>query len=322
MKSTRVVLIGGSGFVGSVIANRLSAAAIDLCIPTRRPARAAHLLPLPTAQILEADVHDPVTLARLLEGADAVVNLVGILHSRPGSPYGRDFARAHVELPRKLVSACRSAGVRQLIHISALGANPDGPSEYQRSKAAGEAEIHAAGDDVMWTVLRPSVIFGRADRFLNLFADLARTLPVLPLAGARTRFQPVYVEDVAEVVWRCLGDPACARETFEVAGPTVYTLRELVEYVSALAGHPRPVIALPEGVAMLQARLMSLLPQPLISPDNIRSMRVDNVASGAPLPFGLRPTAVEEAAPEWIAPRVSPRAHFDEFRRRASRPRG
>lgn len=321
MKPSRIVLLGGSGFVGSALANRLSAAAVETCIPTRRPARAAHLLPLPTVEVVQADVHDPAALAGLLAGADAVVNLVGILHSRSGSPYGPDFARAHVELPRKLVAACRAAGVHRIVHISALGANAEGPSQYQRSKAAGESEIRAAGPDIGWTILRPSVIFGRGDHFLNLFADLARRLPLLPLAGARTRFQPVYVEDVAEVIWRCLCDPASVGQTYELAGPAVYTLRELVEYVSELAGCPRPVLDLPESSAMLQAALMELAPRPLMSRDNVRSLRVDNVASGTPLPFGLRPTAVEAVAPGWIGD-DSTRARFYAFRRRASRPRG
>lgn len=321
MKPARVVLIGGSGFVGSAIANRLCAAGVEVSIPTRRSAHADHLRLLPTAEIVEADVHDPATLARVLAGADAVVNLVGILHSRSGSPFGPDFARAHVELPRKLVAACTATGVGRLVHVSALGASADGPSQYQRSKAAGEAEIRAAAPSLAWTILRPSVMFGRDDHFLNLFASLARSFPLLPLAGARARFQPVYVEDVAEVVWHCLNTPTAGGQTYELAGPTVYTLRELVEYVSALAGCPRPVLALPEGLAMLQAALMELAPQPVMSRDNVRSMRVDNVASGAPLPFGLTPTAMEAVVPGWIGD-SSPRARFYGFRRHASRPRG
>lgn len=321
MNPKRVVLIGGSGFLGSALANRLSEAGVEVLVPTRRRSRAGHLLLLPTVEVVEADVHDQAALAGLVAGADAVVNLVGILHSRSGNPYGPDFARAHVDLPRRIVAACAAAGVERFVHISALGAAADGPSQYQRSKAAGEAEVRAAPAALGWTILRPSVVFGRGDHFLNLFADLARRLPLLPLAGARTRFQPVYVEDVAEVVWRCLGDPASSGQTFELAGPAVYTLRQLVEYVSALAGRPRPVLPLPEGLAMLQAALMELAPTPLMSRDNVRSLRVDNVASGAPLPFGLAPTAIEAVAPGWIGDK-SPRARFYDFRRFASRQRG
>ncbi len=318
MNPKRVVIVGGSGFIGSAIANRLCEAGAKVLIPTRRRSRAGHVLLLPNAEVVEADVHDPAALARLLAGADAVVNTVGVLHSRPGSPFGPDFARAHVELPQKIVTACRSAGVRQLVHLSALGADAGGPSEYQRSKAAGEHAIQAAGPDIAWTILRPSVVFGRGDSFLNLFAGLARLFPVLPLTGASCRFQPVYVEDVADAVWQSLIRPDAAGQTFELAGPTVYTLRQLVEYVSALVGKPRPVIGLPEGIGMLQARLMELAPQPLMSRDNVRSMRVDNVASGEPMPFGMNPTALEAVAPAWLGT-AGPRAFYYPFRRHARR---
>ncbi|MBD5803103.1 NAD(P)H azoreductase [Azoarcus sp. Aa7] len=323
MKLERVVLVGGTGFVGRVVANRLSREGITVLAPTRRYIHAGELLVLPTVDVVEADVHDPATLERLFAGADAVVNLVGILHSRPGRPYGPDFARAHVELPRKIVAACRAAGVTRLVHISALGAAADGPSEYQRSKAAGEEAIRAAGStnsSPAWTILRPSVIFGREDSFLNMFVRLAQLFPVLPLAGAHARFQPVHVEDVAEVVWRCLTEPSARGQTYEVAGPKVYTLRELVEYVSELSGRPRPVIPLPEGLALLQARLMELAPRPLMSRDNVRSMRVDNVAGGAPLPFGMTPAGLEALAPTWIGDQHL-RARYYPMRSRARRPR-
>lgn len=318
MNPQHVVIVGGSGFIGSAIANRLCEAGVRVLIPTRRRSRAGHVLLLPNVEVVEADVHDPAVLAGLFADADAVINTVGVLHSRPGTPFGPDFARAHVELPQKIVTACRTAGVSGLVHISALGASADGPSEYQRSKAAGELAVQAAGPDIAWTILRPSVVFGRGDSFLNLFAGLARSVPVLPLAGAGCRFQPVYVEDVAEVAWQSLIRPEAAGQTFELAGPTVYTLRQLVEYVSALVGKPRPVVPLPEGVAMLQARLMELAPQPLMSRDNVRSMRVDNVAHGAPLPFGLQPTALEAVAPAWLG-EAGPRAFYYPFRRHARR---
>ncbi|NMF98351.1 complex I NDUFA9 subunit family protein [Aromatoleum toluolicum] len=320
MKLERVVLVGGTGFVGRAVANRLSREGITMLVPTRRYIHAGELLVLPTVDVVEADIHDPATLERLFAGADAVVNLVGILHSRPGRPYGPDFARAHVELPRKLVAACRAAGVARLVHISALGAAADGPSEYLRSKAAGEEAIHAASNAPAWTILRPSVIFGREDNFLNMFARLAQLFPVLPLAGAQARFQPVHVEDVAEVVWRSLTEPSARGQTYEVAGPKVYTLRELVEYVSELSGRPRPVIPLPEGLALLQARLMELAPRPLMSRDNVRSMRAANVAGGAPLPFGMTPAGLEALAPTWIGGGHL-RARYYPMRSRARRPR-
>ncbi len=313
----RVVLIGGSGFVGKAIANRLSEAGINLLVPTRRRSRAAHLLVLPTIEVVEANVFEPQTLERLLNGADAVVNLVGVLHSRSGEPYGPDFARAHVELPRLIAEACVKVGAPRLIHVSALGAAADGPSEYQRSKAAGEAAIMAHGG-LGWTILRPSVIFGRDDSFLNLFANLARLFPILPLAGAGARFQPVYVEDVARVVQHCLAHPETAGQIHELAGPTVYTLRELVTYVCSLIGKRRMIVPIPESAAMIQARIMELAPQPLMSRDNVRSMRADNIASGEPMPFGFEPTSLETVAPAYIGQR-SLRASYYPSRTRARR---
>ena len=318
MQLKRVVLVGGTGFVGRAIANRLGEAGVNIVVPTRNRSRASHMLLLPTVDVVDADVHEPATLERLFAGADAVVSLVGVLHSRSGDPYGPGFARAHVELPKKIVAACRQAGVKRLVHISALGASADGPSEYQRSKAAGEAAIRSTGADLDWVILRPSVIFGRDDRFLNMFARLAAVFPVLPLAGADARFQPVYVEDLAEVVWRSLITADAAGQSFDVAGPSVYTLRQLVEYVSALIGKPRRVIGLPESLGMIQARLLELAPQPLMSRDNLRSMRVDNITAGEPLPFGLRPTALEAVVPSWLG-QDTVRASYYPLRRYARR---
>jgi len=318
MNPQRVVLIGGTGFVGRAIANRLAKAGIHARIPTRRRSRASDLLLLPNVDVIEADCHDPATLARLLQGADAVINLVGVLHSRSGTPYGPDFARAHVELPSRIVAACQLTGVNRLIHISALGADANGPSEYQRSKAAGEAAIRNNAGTLAWTLLRPSVIFGREDRFLNLFAELAQLFPILPLGGANARFQPVYVEDVAEVAVRSLLEPCAIGQTWELAGPSVYTLRQLVTYVAGLVGKHPLVIGLPEGLALLQAGLMNLAPQPLMSPDNVRSMRVDNVATGAPLPLGLTPTALEAVVPRWLG-ETMPRGRYNPLRRSARR---
>ena len=321
MTSKNVLIVGGSGFIGSAVAERLTEEDVGLTVPTRHLERARHLTVLPQADVVEADVHDPASLDRLVQGQDAVVNLVGILHSRPGDPYGPDFARAHVELPTKLVAACERAGVGRLVHISALGADPGGPTEYQRSKAAGEAAIRAAGPGLEWAILRPSVVFGRDDHFLNLFAKLLESFPVLPLAGASCRFQPVWVEDVAEVVARCLAEPRLEGETFTVAGPRVYTLTELVRYVGRLTGHRRPVLPLPEALAMRQARLLELAPQPMMSRDNVRSMRVDNVASGPPLPFGLVPRALEAVAPLYLG-HAAPRQHYYEYREHKSHKAG
>ena len=324
----RILLLGGTGFVGRSVCDKLverSGGAGDrIVVPTRNPARARHLQLLPTVQLERADVHDEAQLRQLVEGADAVVNLVAILH---GSD--KAFERVHLELPRKLAAACRAAGVRRVVHVSALGvagpgagkpqaperqgpgappsASPAGaaePSRYLRSKAAGERVLRGAGLDV--TVLRPSVIFGEHDRFLNLFATLQALLPVVPLGGAQARFQPVWVQDVASAIVRCLTDPATIGQTFECTGPDVYTLRQIVQAVGRWSGHPRRVFGLPDALARAQALLMEWLPgEPLMSRDNIDSMRVPNVASGA-LPglaaLGISAASMESVAPAYLAP--------------------
>jgi len=249
---------------------------------------------LPTVDVVQADLHDSAALQQLLQGCDAVVNLVAILHGSEAA-----FQQVHVELPRHLVNACHGAGVRRLVHISALGVGPNAPSLYLRSKTAGEAVLSTSGLDV--TVLRPSVIFGAQDRFLNLFARLQSVAPLMPLAGSQAQFQPVWVEDVAAAVVHSLGNAATAGQTFECTGPTVYTLSELVRLAGRWAGHARPQIALPAWAGWLQAAAMELLPgEPLMSRDNVKSMGVPNIATqGLP---GLADLGISAAALETVAP--------------------
>lgn len=315
---SRIVLIGGSGFVGRHVAELLVRQQHFVVIPARRRERAKRdLIMLPTVDLVEANIHDDATLDRLLRGSDAVINLVGILQGRSGTPYGPDFARAHVELPRRIAAACQRQGVKRLIQVSALGAAPDAPSEYLRSKADGEAAVRAVQDRVGVTVFRPSVIFGPGDSFLNLFARLQRLLPVVALGMADARFQPVYVEDVAQAIVRSLADEASVGKTYPLVGPRVYTLRELVELAGRYSGHPRPILAVPDALAMLQAFVLEHLPGRLMSRDNVRSMRVPNVADAA-LPFGLAPTPLETVAPAYLSG-VWPRTRFDRYRHRAGR---
>ncbi len=303
----RILILGGTGFVGrqlcSVLVERSGGGAADVLVPSRRPERAKHLQSLPTVRLAAADVHDEAQLTALLRGRDAVVNLVAILHGSDAA-----FERTHVELPRKLARACAAAGVRRVVHVSALGVGPGAPSRYLRSKTAGEAVLREAGLDL--TVLRPSVIFGAHDRFLNLFATLQAVFPVMPLAGAQARFQPVWVGDVAAAIDRTLRHDATIGATigatYECAGPTVYTLKELVEAAGRWARHPRPVIALPDALGRLQAMAMEMLPgEPLMSRDNVASMSVPNVATGK-LPglaaLGITPASLESVGPGYLSP--------------------
>ena len=329
MKKTLV--LGGTGFVGSHVCQQLAALPLRITLPTRRPENAKHLKILPTVDVLTADVHDEAELTRLVAGHDAVVNLVAILHGSEAA-----FNHAHVALPQKLARACQAAGVRRVVHVSALGAALDGPSMYQRSKARGEralglgaqagVQAGARPGALDLTVLRPSVIFGAEDKFLNVFAKLQRIFPVIPLAGADTRFQPVWVGDVAQAIVHCLQHPATAGQIFDLCGPDVMTLKQLVEFSGKASGirhgQGRPVFGLPMALGRIQAALMSLAPgEPLMSRDNLDSMAVDNVSDGR-LPgfaaMGITPASVQAVAPGYLSVRGRQSA-FQDTRRSAGR---
>jgi uncharacterized protein YbjT (DUF2867 family) len=317
MRHKAIAIIGGSGFIGSHLVNALVDMGKDVRIATRRRYNARHLTLLPI-DVIETDVFDPVQLARFVEGVDCVINLVAILNSKRGTPYGREFARTHVELPTRIVAACEGKGVHRLIHISALGANPNGPSMYSRSKGDGEKAVHAA--NVAWTIFRPSVVFGPEDQFLNKFAFLQRTFPVLPLAMPDAKFQPVYVDDVAKAIVNVLDLDAASGRTYELGGPTVYTLEDLVTYCGDVIGKHARIIRLPDALARLQALTFEMAPgEPVISRDNLDSMKVDNVLSGPLAPeLGIEPVAIETIAPVYLTG-ASTRSRFDTFRATAGR---
>jgi uncharacterized protein YbjT (DUF2867 family) len=310
----RVLVLGGTGFVGRHLCEKLQRAGWQITVPTRRAVNASAVQHLPRLTVVEASVHDETTLTRLLEGHDAVVNLVAILHGNQAA-----FERAHVQLPATIARACQASGVRRLVHVSALGAQLDGPSMYQRSKARGEEVLRSAG--LALSILRPSVIFGDGDRFLNLFARLQSVFPVMPLAGAGTRFQPVWVEDVADAVLACLNDTGLPRssigQTFECAGPEVLTLGELVRLAGRLGSRERPVVPLPMAVGRLQALAMECLPgEPLMSRDNLDSMAVDNVATSqwpGLSSLGIVPRSVHAVAPLYLGPGAG-RGHLADYR--------
>ena len=319
MDIKKVLLLGGSGFVGTYIANRLSQRGIRVTIPTRRRERTKALIIQPGVEMPEANIHCQDTLNDLMRGQDAVINLVGILHSRDVQlPYSHDFAHAHVELPRKIIAACKANGVRRLVHMSALNASPAAPSEYLRSKGDGEALVLAAQGELDVTVFRPSVIFGLGDSFLSMFAKVLKSAPVFPLGFGHAQFQPVWVADVADAFVDSLGNSATFGQAYDLAGPKVYTLRELVDYTRDLTGSTARVIALSEGWAYLQAGLMWLAPQPMLSPDNLRSMEQPSTCPSGNFPANWRPTALEAVAPTYIAQRT-PKGKLDSFRFRAGR---
>jgi uncharacterized protein YbjT (DUF2867 family) len=323
MKFGNVLVVGGSGFIGRHLVASLADAGVKVTVPSRRRERAKHLILLPTVDVVEADVTAPDVLERLCAGKQAVYNLVGILHGRRGrrdergpNDYGPDFARAHVELPQAIVAACRAAGARRLLHISALGASPKAPSEYLRSKAIGEQALLAA-DDLEVTVFRPSVVFGPEDTFLNRFAWFAKLLPVIAVPCPDAKFQPVYVGDVARAMHFALEEPEARGKGFELCGPRVYTMKQLVEFVCAATGRRRLVIGLPDRVSYMQAWMLEHLPGKLMTRDNYRSMQVPNTCE-APFPFHLQPQALEAVAPAYLAP-SGPRERYPQFRWRARR---
>lgn len=289
-----VCVLGGTGFVGRHIVRLLCAQGAAVRVPTRSTDRLRQALtPLPV-EVVPADVHDIAQLTRLFSGVGAVINLVGILHEQGG----QTFQRVHVELARKVIEAARIAGVGRLLHMSALNAAPGGPSAYLRSK--GEAEVLVQAGGLQATIFRPSVIFGAGDSFLNMFAKLAKWAPIMPLACADAKFQPVWVEDVARVFVHSMGDTASIGQRYNLCGPQVYRLRELVMFAAACRGRHPLIVPLPKPVAYVQAGVMEWLPVKLMTRDNFYSMQQDSVCDCA-FPFGITPARLEDIAPQYLA---------------------
>ena len=277
MQTQKVLILGGSGFVGRHVCERLNQLGIKMTVLTRRgPAKSVKYLPY--VDVVQGNPHDPKVLKQALKGHTAIINLVAVLHGSEN-----DFERVHERLPSSLANICAELSIKRLIHISALGADQSAPSMYLRSKARGEQTLHSIaktkGLDI--TLLRPSVIFGEDDEFINLFAKLQKHFPFVPLAGADAKFQPVWVVDVAHAIAQCLLNPHTTNQTCELGGTGIFSLRELVKFAGIWSNHRRPIFGLPPFTAYLQALVMEHLPGPtLMSRDNLLSMRVDNVLSG------------------------------------------
>lgn len=296
----QVLVLGGSGFVGSYLVQALHKQGWQIRVATRHAHRARHLLTIPTVEVVQADVFDTQELAGLMVGMDAVINLVGVLkggQTNRNMPYGAVFAKAHVELPEKIIATAKVNGLHRVVHMSALCADVNGPSDYLRSKGVGEKAMRHSGLDV--TIIRPSVIFGRGDSFLTMFARLVAVAPVVPLACPDAQFQPVYVGDVAAVIANALASDESIGKDYELGGPEIYTLRRLVRYVASLTRHNPLIIGLGPALSMLQAWTMEFVPGGPITRDNVRSMSVASVCKLG-LPFGLPTTMLEAIAPTYL----------------------
>lgn len=296
-----VTIFGGSGFVGRHVVRRLARLGCVVRVAVRRPSRAQFLKPMgDVGQIapIRCDVTDDADVAEAVAGADAVINLVGILYEK-----GKiGFQAVHADAADRVARAAAKAGVARYVHMSALGAEEGAAAKYAASKAEGEARVRAAFPSAM--IVRPSVVFGPQDGFFNLFAGLARFSPVLPLiGGGHTRFQPVYVGDVAEAIVKGLTEKATAGKTFELGGPRVYTFKELMRLLLAQIKRRRLLLPIPWPLAEAQAAVLQLLPKPLLTPDQVTLLRKDNVCSGA-FPglkeLGIEPTAAEVILPSYM----------------------
>ena len=308
-------MLGGSGFVGRYIVKRLAAGADVVAVGCRNAEAAKFLKPMgDVGQVvpLNIAIGNESLLPAFLAGNDALVNCVGILRES-GS---QTFDLVHHTGPARLARFAREAGVERFVHISAIGADPRSSSAYARTKAAGEQAVRDAFPTV--TILRPSVVFGPEDQFFNRFAAMAMISPVLPLiGGGKTRFQPVYVGDVADSVVKCLEDPATVGRVYELGGPKVYTFREILELLLSEIHRKRWRIDLPFGLAAFQARLTSMLPNPPLTPDQVELLKSDNIVSSGAMnlaSLGIAPTAAEVVLPTYL----------DRFRRGGweRRPRG
>ena len=319
MRITSICVLGGAGFVGRHICAALAARGFRVRVPVRDRERAKQLTMLPTVELQVADIHDAATLIELFHGCDAVINLVGVLHNGRGTA---SFNAAHILLASKVVAACRQSGaggVRRLLHMSALHASAEAPSEYLRSKGEAEAIVRGSGLDV--TIFRPSVIFGPDDHLLSMFAMLLKCFPAMILPAAYARFQPVYVGDVAHAFAEAVERHDSVGKSYDLCGPKVYTLQALAEFVAHATGCRRRIFGADSTLTYAMAFMMECLPGKIMSVDNVRSMSVDSVCGDCAFPFGIVPQALEAAAPEWLAHR-SPRARYAQFRdrTRASRP--
>jgi len=309
-----VTVLGGTGFVGTELISRLARAGYRLRVLTRDSRGSRTLAVLPTVEQRATAVHDAEALTRAIAGSDVVINLVGILNESGFS--GRGFAQAHTELVRKTLAACAANGVTRFLQMSSLGASESAPSHYLRSKGAAERLIREAPPALRWTILRPSVIFGTRDSLVNRFAGLLRlTGGLMPLARAEARFAPVWVGDVTQAFEIALQDPSTIGQSYDLCGPDIVTLADLVRLTGRYSGTPARVIPLPDVIGRMQARVMDFVPGKPFSSDNFRSLTVDNVCEINGLArMGIRPASMASILPTYLGGQSA-----DRWRRAAGR---
>jgi len=299
MTQHTICILGGSGFFGHHLCARLAEEGHRLRVLTRRQVDHRDLLVLPTLELAECNIHDPDALTQAMEGCDVVINLVGIINER--SHDGSGFRRAHVELPQKVIEACRANNIHRLLHMSAHGADAEhGMSYYQRTKGEGERLVHNSGLNV--TTFRPSIMFGEHDSFFNRFGGLLKLVPgVFPLACAGTKFAPVFAGDVVEAYTQAIDNPKTYGKGYDLCGPRVYTLMQLVKFTARQLRLKRLIIPLPNGLSRLQANLFEYLPGKPFSRDNYLTMQRDNICSGDfPAEFGIIPHSIESIVPQYL----------------------
>ncbi len=300
MRPQSIVVLGGTGFLGTRLVARLIKDGHRVTVLSRDREQHKHLLVLPGLTLENCDVYEEPQLSERFRGKDIVINLIGILNERGFG--GAGFRRAHTELTRGVLQAARSAGVARLLQVSALKAAVDAPSYYLRSKGEAEQLIREAGAGLDWTIFQPSVMFGPGDAFLNRFAGLLAAIPfALPLARPRARFQPVLVDDVVEALRRSLHGGASGRQTYQLGGPQVYTLSEIVRLVAKLTGRRRWIVGLPDFAARIQALVMDFVPGRPFSSDNFRSLTVDSVCTEDGFArLGIKPQSMVASARQYL----------------------
>src|ERR1700723_131259 len=300
MRLQSIAVLGGTGFLGTRLVARLIKDGHQVTVLSRDREQHKHLLVLPGLTLQNCDVYEEAQLSEYFRGKDIVINLIGILNERGFSGVG--FRRAHTELTQGVLQAARSAGVTRLLQVSALKAAVDAPSYYLRSKGEAEMLIRETSTALDWTIFQPSVMFGPGDSFLNRFAGLLAALPaVFPLAKPNARFQPVLVDDVIEAMLRCLHGGASSRQTYELGGPQVYSLREIVGLVAKITGQRRWIVGLPDFAARTQALIMDFVPGRPFSSDNYRSLTVDSVCGEDGFArLGIKPQSMVASARQYL----------------------